>query len=270
MGTYTTNVDGSFPYLPGSGVCNVTITGGTIGVDGNGNGHVFGAGKGASNTFECKKAMVNTTNVIVESGTIYGAVYGGGEIARVEGNTIVTLGVEGASGSGYAPDIKGDVYGAGAGLSTHGYSALVRGNPVVSVQGLTKVGGSVYGGGDIASVGKHSLVTLANKEEHPNLEVGMPFTLANTNLGICTVTVKDNAEILGSVFGAGKGVDPGAITNPGRMKPDNSMEYYNNNGEPGSYGEGYENALLIYVQTLALATDTHLTVNGNAKVKGSV
>ena len=270
VGTYTTNVDGSNTYIGGSGVCNVTITGGTIGAEGNGFGNVFGAGKGASNTFECRKAMVNTTIVNISDGTVYGSVFGGGEIARVEGNTAVTLGVEGASGGGYAPDIKGDVYGAGAGLSTHGYSALVRGNPVVSVQGLTKVGGSVYGGGDIASVGKHSLVTLANKEEHPNLEVGMPFTLANTNLGICTVTVKDNAEILGSVFGAGKGVDPGAITNPGRMKPDNSMEYYNNNGEPGSYGEGYENALLIYVQTLALATDTHLTVNGNAKVKGSV
>ena len=270
VGTYTTNVDGSFPYLGGSGVCNVTITGGTIGVDGNGNGHVFGAGKGASNTFECKKAMVNTTNVIVESGTIYGAVCGGGEIARVEGNTIVTLGVEGASGSGYAPDIKEDVFGAGAGISTHGYSALVRGNPVVTVQGLTKVGGSVYGGGEVASVGKHSLVTEANKSEHPNLEVGMPFTLANTNLGICTVTVKDKAEILGNVFGAGKGVDPGAITNPGRMKPDNTMEYYNNNGDPISYGVGYESALLIYVQTLALATDTHVTVNGTAKVKGSV
>lgn len=270
VGTYTTNVDGSNTYIGGSGVCNVTITGGTIGAEGNGFGNVFGAGKGASNTFECRKAMVNTTIVNISDGTVYGSVFGGGEIARVEGNTAVTLGVEGASGGGYAPDIKGDVYGAGAGLSTHGYSALVRGNPVVSVQGLTKVGGSVYGGGDIASVGKHSLVTLANKEEHPNLEVGMPFTLANTNLGICTVTVKDNAEITGSVFGAGRGINPGELTNPGRMKPDNSMEYYNNNGDPSSYGVGYESALLIYVQTLALATDTHVTVNGTAKVKGSV
>ena len=262
VGTYTTNTDDANIYSEGSGVCNVTISGGTVGDESNGHGNVFGAGKGDAGTFKCMKAMVHSTNVNISKGTVYGNVYGGGEIGRVEENTTVTIGA--TSGTDEF-NIKGDVFGAGKGLDTHGYSALVRGNPVVTVQGSAKVGGSVYGGGEIASVGKHSLVTKDNASQHPELEEGMPFTLANTDVGVCTVTVKDKAEITGNVFGAGKGVKPTEITNPGRMKPDNTMESY----DPSS------NAFHIYVQTLALVTETHVTIGGSAtgtatKVKGSV
>ena len=267
VGTYITDDDDNNNYPEGSGVCNVSVTGGTIWH------HVFGAGKGAGVTFKCEKAMVSTTSVSMSAGTVKGNVYGGGEVGRVEHNTLVTIGTE--SGGEETLTINGNVFGAGKGLDTHGYSALVRGNPVVTVQGSAKVGGSVYGGGEIASVGKHSLVTDANKEDHPELEVGMPFTLANTNVGVCTVTVKDKAEITGNVFGAGKGVKPAEISNPGRMKPTGVMEYYNNNGGDNSYGVGWENALRIYIQTLALVTETNVTVGGSAtgtatKVKGSV
>ena len=245
-----------------TGVCNVTITGGTIGIDGdfsNDHGNVFGGGQGQGDTFWCEKAMVYSTVVNVSKGTVKGDVFGGGEVGRVEQNTSVTIGP--ASGTDVA-DIKGDVFGAGKGLDTHGYSALVRGNPTVTVQGSAKVGGSVYGGGEIASVGRHLLVTVDNKEEHPDLEVGMPYTLDGTNVGICTVTVQGNSEITGNVFGAGKGVRPQDITNPGRMTMGGTMEYYDD-----------EAAFLIYVQTLALATDTHVTIGGGTgttKVKGNV
>ncbi|MBR4729057.1 MAG: hypothetical protein IK075_02215, partial [Prevotella sp.] len=269
VGTYTTdNVTDANIYPEGSGVCNVTVTGGTIGPENNTNpnrGNVFGAGKGVANSFKCMKAMVYKANVAVSNGTVWGNVYGGGEIGRVENDTKVEIGTESEIADTSKPDIKGSVFGAGKGLDTHGYSALVRGNPVVTVQGSAKVGGSVYGGGEIASVGKHSLVTDGNKDQHPELEVGMPFTLANTNVGVCTVTVKDKAEITGDVFGAGKGVDPTEITNPGRRKPDGTMESY----DPSS------NAFHIYVQTLALTTETHVSIGGTTegtatKVLGSV
>ena len=271
VGTYTTDANDANIYPEGSGICNVSITGGTIGVDGNGNGNVFGAGKGDAGTFKCMKAMVYKTNVAVSNGTVWGNVYGGGEIGRVENDTKVEIGTDGEITDTSKPDIKGSVFGAGKGLDTHGYSALVRGNPVVTVQGSAKVGRNVYGGGEIASVGKHSLVTDGNKDQHTELEVGMPFTLANNSVGVCTVTVKDKAEITGNVFGAGKGVKPAEMVNPGRMTPTGTMEYYN----ASTYGTGWENALHIYVQTLALVTDTHVSIGGTAtgtatKVLGSV
>lgn len=275
VGTYTTDENDANIYPEGSGVCNVTVTGGTIGPANNTNpnrGNVFGAGKGVANSFKCLKAMAKSATVTISNGTVNGTVYGGGEIGRVEENTTVTIGAP--SGTDEFT-ITGNVFGAGKGLDTHGYSALVRGNPVITVQGSAQVGGSVYGGGEIASVGKHSLVTAANADQHPELELGMPFTLANNSVGVCTVTVKDKAEITGNVFGAGKGISPTEITNPGRRKPDGNMEYYNNNGDANSYGPDWENALQIYVQTLALVTDTHVSIGGttegtDTKVLGSV
>ena len=253
-----------------TGVCNVTITGGTIGTDSTASenhGNVFGGGKGRSDTFWCEKGMVYKTSVSISKGTVWRNVYGGGQEGRVQDDTEVTIGS--ASGSDEV-NIKGDVFGAGAGIDTHGYSALVRGNPTVTIQGAaTKVAENVYGGGEIASVGKHLLVTEENKDQHPGLAVGMPYTLDNTNVGICRVTVKDGAEVTGSVFGAGKGLNPDSIVNPRRMTPTGVMEYYN----ADTYGEHWKDTLLIYVQTLALATETQVTIGsetGTTKVKGSV
>ena len=258
-----------------TGVCNVNITGGTIGTTGSGNGYVFGGGKGDNSTFWCEKGMVYSTNVSISKGTVYGNVYGGGEVGRVESNTIVTIGPDSGDDE---PEIKGSVFGAGKGLDTHGYSALVRGNPVVTIQGKAKISGTldndnklvegtgnVYGGGEIASVGKHKVKTPANANEEgtpQNLPLGMPWTLANTNLGICTVNVKGNATIAGNVYGAGKGIEP--------------VDFASANPKPGRMGmtewETFETnaAYLVYVHTLALTTDTHVTISGEPTISGSV
>ena len=250
-----------------TGVCTVNITGGTIGTTGSGNGYVFGGGKGDNSTFWCEKGMVYSTNVSISNGTVYSNVYGGGEVGRVESNTIVTIGPDSGDDE---PEIKGSVFGAGKGLKTHGYSALVRGNPVVTIQGKAKISGTlddnsnlvegtgnVYGGGEIASVGKHKVKTPANANEEgtpQNLPMGMPWTLANTNLGICTVNVKGNATIAGNVYGAGKGIEPvdfaSADPKPGRM------------GMTGNETFETNDEYLVYVHTLALATDTHVTIGG--------
>ena len=147
VGTYDTSDDmKTFTFTANTGVSNVTITGGTIGTgvamsaDGTfDNGNVYGAGKGKADTYWCEKAMVYKTNVTIEAGTVKGTVYGGGEVGRVEDDAKVTIG-DGTN----APTITGNVFGAGAGIKTHGYSALVRGNSDVTVQGAAQVGGSVY------------------------------------------------------------------------------------------------------------------------------
>jgi hypothetical protein len=216
VGKYTVSADmrtftWGDPYN-NTGVCNVNIAGGTIGSgvamasDGTfANGNVFGAGKGLEDTFWCEKAIVYKANVNVNAGTVKGNVYGGGEVGRVETDAEVKIGPDTGTSE---PTIEGNVFGGGAGVKTHGYSALVRGNTYVTLQSKAKVEHNVYGGGQIAAVGKYYLVTEDNQAEHPGLEVGMPYSLVNEELGICNVTVKGDAEITGSVFGGGKGKEP--------------------------------------------------------------
>ena len=277
-------------------------------------GSVFGGGKGEAaeggveGAFRCGKAMITGgTNVCIGNGTIGhfdangklvsgGFVYGGGEVGRVEENTRVTIGLgDGGTTPASAPVIGGNVFGAGKGEKTHGYSALVRGNTYVTIQGDAKLKESVYGGGEIASVGRYNVANAAYHAAHPEVGIGMPYSLANENSGNCFVVVRGNAEIgpdtpmkmtadggpddTGHVFGAGKGVLPyegyssidgsgsWTVTNtPWRIKPDNSKDNY----DEATYGDDVEAEYLKYIETLALATQTDVTIEGNAFVKGSV
>lgn len=263
VGTYTTDDDDNNNYPEGSGVCNVSITGGTIWH------HVFGAGKGAGVTFKCEKAMVSTTSVSMSAGTVKGNVYGGGEVGRVEHNTLVTIGTE---SGGETLTINGSVFGAGKGLATHGYSALVRGNPTVTVQGSAHVGKSVYGGGEIASVGKYGL----DAKKMPSILKGG---------GECLVTIKGAAQIGidggGDVFGAGKGVETPftfgqskrmtMYTNSTDFPPGATTWEYYETGSPfvWEYFQD-ETAYSKYLETLALATAPTVNIEGSANINGSV
>ena len=260
-----------------TGICKVTITGGTVGIE-NGtanhaSGHVFGAGRGSSNTWWCEKAIVFATDVkVIGSTVVYGNVYGGGEVGRVEDDGKVTIGTANDTESGSKPDIKGDVFGAGAGLETHGYSALLRGNATVTVQGKAQVGGNVYGGGEIASVGKFEVVK------------GLP-TKPKTG-GTCIVNIKDNVQIGASdtdhnVFGACKGVTPHydssnhksvysmqTYENRPSENPDDSWDYYVTYA-PGFTGQKFikryyttEADYLAFLKTLALTSHPHVTIGG--------
>ncbi|MDO4210960.1 MAG: hypothetical protein Q4D23_04470 [Bacteroidales bacterium] len=73
--------------------------------------------------------------------TIKGNIYGGGELATVDGNTRVQIN-NGTIGDGSAFD--GDVFGGGLGAT-----AIVTGNPVVNISGGT-IGNNVFGGGSLA------------------------------------------------------------------------------------------------------------------------
>ena len=264
-------------------------------------GNVYGGGEGSDLTFKCEEAMVTgSTNVVIGNGTVSGTIYGGGKIGRVEKNTTVTIGLTGEGAS--APIIRGNVFGAGKGVNTHGYSALVRGNTYVTVQADAKVGLSVYGGGEIASVGRYKVADATYNAENPDVGIGMPYALADENnefSGYCNVTIKGNAEIgpdnmvmnnttthkpddYGHVFGAGRGVLPyadlGTENNqpgqPRRMLPSNAMEYftqaYYSVHYPQKDEKEYEDDYLKYIETLALATQTNVVIGGKAFVKGSV
>ena len=256
-------------------------------------GNVYGGGKGSDLTYKCEDAMVTgSTNVVIGNGTVGGTVYGGGMIARVEANTNVTIGFGDNNNSTSSPVIGGNVIGAGQGIATHGYSGLVRGNSSVTVQGETKILGSVYGGGQKASVGRFYVKNVndssyVDKDKYNDVPIGMPY--APISGGTCTVTVQGYAEIgpdsmlmntttgkpddAGHVFGAGMGLIPyvDTDTKPGTGVGEGPGRYYINTD--GYYTwEGYndENKYLEYVQTLALASYTDVTIAGHAFIKGSV
>ncbi len=216
---------------------------GTLGVTIGGT--VYGGGKGLEDTFTCEKAMIGenglgadnpsypngNTSVRIGHGTVNGSVFGGGQVGRVEMNTLVEIGYGDGGAGTKTPVIDGNVFGAGAGVKTHGYSALVRGNTHVTIAGDTWVKKSVYGGGEIASVARYK-VAQSDAEGAPyGVEKGEPYLLENPNSGYCYVTVNGHAEIgpdgmkmyhkdngtipdddkpddWGHVFAAGKGVLP--------------------------------------------------------------
>jgi len=266
-----------------TGLCTVSITGGTIGTgaaanaDGTyDNGNVFGGGKGSATTWWCERAIAYASAVSVSGGTVHGSVYGGGEVGRVEDDAKVTIGTENATGETPAPTITGSVFGAGKGLATHGYSALVRGNSDVTVQGTAQVGCSVYGGGEIASVGKFTV------------DKGLPKEPKNG--GTCTVTVRDHAVIGAdgtghNVYGACKGVTPAynnTVDDANRSKsmqlvgnaPDDTSlwSHYNDDANSPFIWRYYptEAEYLSFLRTLALTSNTHVTISEQAAVRGSV
>lgn len=267
-------------------------------------GNVFGGGEGEAKesgdrAFFCDAAMVGvvdsgegSTSVTIANGTVgtleagnlvegTGNVYGGGKIGRVEKNTVVTIGeapVEGRTdyNAKFSPIIRGSVFGAGQGVQTHGYSGLVRGNSTVTIQGVAKVGGSVYGGGEKATIGRYWINDGTTETDKPAVPSGTPmgYPYATRSGGKCTVDIKDDAEIgpdnmtmtkvggpdnTGHVFGASQGATPGVYSTAKHMTKDNVM-----------VGFDSKTAYLEFIETLALATETEVTIGGNAFVKGDV
>ena len=264
-----------------TGVCHVTVNGSSADI----NGKVFGGGKGLDDTFWCEKGIAYSTKVNIVKGTVTGNVYGGGEVGRVETDSYVKIGDGDGTAEGTStPSIMGSVFGGGAGVETHGYSALVRGDTKVTVEGNASVAHSVYGGGEIASVGKYGL----DAQKMPSILQGG---------GYCYVTVRGHANIAEDVFGAGQGVTP-HFNNDNydhskrsrRMTVYNSTDFPDSSGPNGSgtweYYEDYPNdysgtkfvwdyyqtseSYSTYLETLALATHPEVTIDGDATVNGSV
>ena len=218
-----------------------------------------------------------------------GNVYGGGEIGRVEKNTSVTIGLssEGVSITSN-PVIEGKVFGAGCGLRTHGYSALVRGDATVTIQANAQVKGNVYGGGEMSTVGKYWVKGVQypaslNPPPAPDWVYDwMPYQWRSG--GTCTVSILDHAVIgpdnnmkmktdngpddAGHVFGACQGVLPYQgftdTEKPWRMQQGDTKDYFYINNKCS------EDEYFRFIETLALATKTEVTIGGNAFVMGSV
>ena len=197
----------------------------------------------------------------------------------MENNSTVTIGAETPEDSNPAPTIAGNVFGAGAGLETHGYSALLRGNTAVTIQGNARVGLNVFGGGEIASVGK--FVVAGGIPTTPD---GGGDCIVNVRGGAIIGTNTDsNITNKGHVFGAGQGVEPHKYTDvesysnisdmPRRMMAksmgtfnESNQDYwqYVSNDDPNNVWEylNTKQKYLDFLPTLALASHPVVTIGG--------
>lgn len=135
-------------------------------------------------------------STVVDNGTTRlvqntGNVFGGGEMSNVnrtaqstKGNTQVNI----HTGS----RVMGSVYGAGKGLEDDEEAAIVKGNATVTLTG-GKVESSVYGGGQLSSVGTFELYTeKVYDESDPTVllhDIGDVKTAMAAGTGTTTVTI---------------------------------------------------------------------------------
>jgi len=269
-------------YKKGTGITNVTISGGTIGTDGMNNGDVVGGGRGLVGNphgFDTinktvpdgadqvvRLAYVNSTNVTIDNkANVRSNVYGGSINGHVYGDTHVNMD-GGTVGYAYMDTdtlkVHGgwhsNVYGGGGGTGHYKVtgkpdhlsitSGRVYGNTNVTVTD-GHVYHNVYGGGPIASVGTYDL----RKNHEPEVE----------GTGTATVTITGGTIGLDSY---GEGIyDLGKFGNDG-----------NNNGMVFGSGRGEIDTINAFADSLSFVIHSVVNIgteDGNfndLKIRGSV
>jgi len=245
-------------------------------------GNVFAGGMGRREKLDGNTATdwkrlgnVNSTKLTISgnSTVIKGNVYGGGEYGAVTGSHTTggrNLGTEiiingGTIGSGITNgtttmNYYGRVFGGGMGNPRYGGGDVLTNTSVTITDG--KIKGTVYGGGEIASVGKYTYETVSGYTDDPYITdgpVSKPTGLAEgyTDYGHTYVTVS------------------GGEIGPDGMKMNNTLT-----GRPDDYGHVFGGGMgeigdtlqpgLAYLPYMAFADNTHVNISGNAFVKGSV
>ena len=217
------------------------------------NGSVYGGGENAGVGDESE-----ATASVAVSGTVKGSVYGGGENGAVQGGTSVVItgtvekdvyggGKQGSvSKSTYVEiadgaTVSGNVFGAGFGSASDAKMALVSGGSTVRVSGVVKK--SVYGGGNLASVG-------------------------STDVRI------SSAEVYGSVYGGGNGQDgiEGSAQVHGDVAIDIVDSTIGSQSSGGSvYGGGHGVSATSGDASIAAVTGSvSVSVSGRSTVNGDV
>ena len=202
-----------------TGVCTVTITGGTFGSNGKENGMVFGSSRGDVATPEGEPAVdpndrmawVYSTHVTIgdasaeTSPAVKGSVYGSGENGHTFQNAVVEInkgkiGITDTNidgGAAYA--YRGNVYGGGCGTDKYDSNSdgiqdkynplagIVKGTTTINIAG-GQVVHNVYGAGAMGSVGG-----------------GADATSGKTTINITGGRIGYDGVDNGHVFGAARG-----------------------------------------------------------------
>ena len=223
-GHILSNVYGANEYTNVKGKSTVEMYGGTIGVPLTKEqfkecpqmGHLFGGGKGDPRTYFNKRTNVESVEIKISGGIIYGSVYGGGEDGHVIGNVTTTIsqasGETTTIGCGGLSGNDGNVFGGGKGSPTALTAGVIAGNVNLNITGGT-IWGSAYGGGQIASVGtSFETPTSPNygkmqEGNHGNLTVSLTGGTIHQNVyGGCMGTNADADHGVTEEFAAKLGI----------------------------------------------------------------
>ena len=252
-GTIKSNVYGGGEIGTVAESATISITGGQIGTEvaaGTNNsytfGSVFGGGYGSSDensafgttttyndrsvTIAAARAVAGqvdgNTSVSMSGGTVLASVYGGGELAQVNGDA--SVGVSGTAAIGknevwadgnsagqpagyvrYGGYRMGNVYGGGKGSLDYMEAGLIRGNTTVNVTGGS-IYHNIYGGGALGSVGTYSYNAVTHEE---TCTAGGNATV-NVTGGTIGINGYDNGMVNGSSRGAeGRPLNDGGTRN---------------------------------------------------------
>jgi len=182
VGTFTYDTDNTNDIPDGTpisctantGIARITITGGTIGIDGHENGMIFGSSRGdvgKPGSIHDNLAWVYDTHVII-----------------------------GTEGSETGPDIKGSLYGSGENGHTYHDASVTMYSGTVGIPGEPyPYRGNVYGGGCGTDMYWKDANSNNNKdagEEHYNPKAGIVLQ------GNATVTI-NGGSIANNIYGAG-------------------------------------------------------------------
>ncbi len=205
-----------------TGKAIINITGGTIGQASlpYTKGHVFGGCLGRAGTDYTGYSFVNTSDVTLNGGTVYGSVFGGGENGHVLDSTYVKIqsGTVGMRLDNVATEnldnnmlFTGNVYGGGRGVdltSNNDYSVTagkVFGNTRTEITGGT-IYRNVYGGGSLACVG---VVDEPTSGRATVIITGGQIGTdggASANNYATLIPVREHRKENGFVFGSGRGM----------------------------------------------------------------
>lgn len=218
---------------PNRGIITVNITGGTIGndvasdysLDHPRGGNVFGGSMGRLTKLDgtyilplwhkLGAAKETHVNISGTSTVVKGNVYGGSELGTVTGNTYVniydhvTIGVNGRNhgnvyGGGYGhpeltPAQRSQVNDDDVSDDVPVFAGRTYGNTNVNIYGDAEVFGTVYGGGEMASVGNENYYDTTG---NTLVNIGELTGVLDGNGCAANNAVAGNALIHGEVYGA--------------------------------------------------------------------
>ena len=208
------------------GDTHVTMSGGIVGTTGSvTDGNLFGSGRGVDTYIDGSTPTLNVasglvhgnTHVTMSGGTIKNNLYGGGYMASVTGNAIVT--VSGSATVGVASNTNGGkVFGAGCGVDVSHSEGTIPFNPTFAkINGNTSVIindvhvnilSNVYGGGLKGAVAGNTNVSISDATLNNvyGAGQGVKKTTLENNADVCqgTHVTITSGTITGSVYGGGE------------------------------------------------------------------
>lgn len=269
VGTFTEDSSGHH-FTDGTGKATVTINGGVLGMSkedatsvagatewhsGLNSGQVYGSGRGEAGSTYADFAFVNETEVNVNDGIIYGAVFGGGANGHVKALTNVNInggniGIDDVT-TGSFSIYRGNVYGGGRGIDLDGSSVSATAGKVYGNTNVTVSGGTIYhnvfGGGSLASVGTITSGDIATDDAVFATGTGA------TNVNVSGGTIGIDGDHNGHVFGSGRGYPNSTLVN---------LTYANNTNVNILPGANVKGSVFGSGDNGQVFTETHVIMRG--------